>query len=247
MSTPGNEPLYPLCDEFWPLPDYILSELESNGVYRETARIFFRGADRKTKKRVKQKQKKLDESIADRLPKNAEIKNAKEMTLRYRGRSQEILKTSDNRWSDSIDQPYFCVSYRDRSLNTWGNWDLDKWYNLIDQTIDVTGIEDWVVLGTPEEIEKFGGESTELKDNLNRSIDLLNHCEFSITPESGSGFLSTMCGAITYTFGHENHRNRYKRKWNHTGTKLYYIGSRNRKFSPTDISERISETYERRY
>ena len=204
--------------------------------YRETARIFFRGADNSTKKRVREKEKRLKQEIHQKLPADAEWRNGKTMTLRYPGRSGKKLTTPQTKWSDQHDTPYFCVSYRDRGLNTWGNWDLDKWFDLVDIVQQETGVDNFEVLGRPDEIEKFGGEPPEDKgNNLKRSIDLLNHCEFSITPESGSGFLSTACGAKTVTFGHENLRDRYVDELNYLKTPIRYVGSPNRTFEPETI------------
>lgn len=241
MSKQGHDPLYELCDEFWPLPQWFSSELERNGVYRETARVYLRGADKETEERIGRKKEKLKEDIRSRIPQGTTWKDGKEMTMQYLGRSAKELSVDTTEWSEAAEHPYFCISYRNRQLNDWGNWERGKWSELIQRTQSLTDVKSYVVLGRPEEIEKFGGNPPDPEDNLRRSIDLLSHCEFSITPESGSGFLSTACGAPTITFGHENHRRRYKHDWNLLGTPVKYVGSPDRIFTPERIAKAVEE------
>lgn len=237
MSTPGHQHLYPFCDEFWPLPEYIMEELEHNGVYRETARIWFKGANSETKSRVKQKQKQLKQEVSERLSEydNVEWKNGKEMSLRYKQRSGKKLDPVDTSWSDRLEKPYLCISYRNRGINDKGNWSIQNWCEVGETVCKQLNFKAWVVLGTPDEIEEFTDVVVDQEDNLARSIDLLSNCDLSITPESGSGFLSTLCGAPTVIFGHSRLENRYTKEENFTNAPTKFIGNVKRKFSPNQI------------
>jgi ADP-heptose:LPS heptosyltransferase len=236
MSSLGQHPLYDEADEFWILPEDLEKELEQNGVYRETARVWFFRAEGKVKRRVRQKQRDLNQLIEDELnemdPNHVWKKPKWIKDPRHRK-----LTVKDDRWSREMEKPYFCVSYRHRTINSWGNWSKDRWWKLIDMVRDEFGIKNVAILGRPEEIDDLSGEPFEIDPELNltRSIDLMCNCEFSITPESGSGFLSLLCEAPTVIFGHPKLKNRYLGRGNPLDTKAVWVGHEKRKFIPEDV------------
>lgn len=238
MSEPGHELFYESCDEFWEIPDYFLEQLERDGVWRETTRIFFRGASNGRKKEVRRLQEKMRDEIKEELEKFPSYvwRSGKYACFKMGSKSAKKLSTPITKWSGSTELPYFCVSYRHRGLNTWGNWSLENWSKLVSMVQEGTGVTNYRVMGRIKEIKEFGGEPPKNpSDNLVRSIDLLNHCEFSVTPESGSGFLSTACGARTIVFGKEDLRVRYTKRLNPLGTPICYVGSKHREFTPEMI------------
>lgn len=244
MSDPGHWPLYPDAHEFWALPDEFLSMIEDGLVHRESHQLITRSEE--ARKQKGEACRKLNDAVKEKLRELGEVRDrVNKKKARRADKVFEPLTVETTKWSESTPVPYFVIAPRIRPLNPAKNWPVKNWVNLAEEVSNKWGISCRVV-GRDHEIEAVGGPlgmDFEIKpdEKLARSIDLLSHAAFSVVPESGAGFLSTLCECSTFIFSHSQWRRRYCEFENPLDTEIYFYGKKDRDYKVRELIEEIQK------